>query len=168
MVLEGWLAYTRRALLKKIELEAITEQLESIKNICKKLEKETCKFAKELPDYVNLISIKGIGDLSAAIFLCNIGNIEDFARTRNLAVYFVLPLCVSQSNDSNRVGRITKRGNKIARTALVQCTLIAKRYSPLYNFYEHIKSTRGTAKAIIATARKLLNTIFYTMKNKFY
>jgi hypothetical protein len=48
----------------------------------------------------------------------------------------------------------------------VQCTLIAKRYSPyLHNFYEHIKSTRGAGKAIIATARKLLNTIFHTLKN---
>ena len=64
-------------------------------------------------------------------------------------------------------GRITKRGNKIARTTLVQCALIAKRYSPyLHTFYEHIKSTRGAGKAIIATARKLLNTIFHTLKNK--
>lgn len=154
------------SLIEKIEIEAIAEQLESIKNTCKKLEKEICRFAQALPGYANLVSIKGIGDLSAAIFLCNIGDIEDFARAGNLAAYFGITPRVSQSNDSNRIGRITKRGNKIARTALVQCTLIAKRYSSyLHSFYEHIKSTRGAAKAIIATARKLLNTIFYTLKN---
>jgi hypothetical protein len=49
----------------------------------------------------------------------------------------------------------------------VQCTLIAIRYSPyLRGFYESLKTRRGTGKAIIATARKLLNTIFHTLKNK--
>ena len=152
--------------LEQIELEVISSQLDSIKEGCNKLEKEIAEFAKTLPGYDNLISIKGIGPLSAAVFLCTIGDIEDFAKTGNLAAYFGITPRVSQSNDSHLVGRITKRGNKIARTTLVQCTLIAKRFSPyLHNFYEHIKSTRGAGKAIIATARKLLNTIFYTLKN---
>ncbi|CCE77486.1 hypothetical protein WALBB_530004 [Wolbachia pipientis wAlbB] len=33
------------------------------------------------------------------------------------------------------------------------------------SFYEHIKKKRGSAKAITATARKFLITIFYTLKN---
>ncbi len=153
--------------LEQVELEVIAAQLDSIKQACKRLEKEITAFAKTLPGYDNLISIKGIGPLSAAVFLCTIGNIEDFAKPGKLAAYFGITPRVSQSNDAQRVGRITKRGNKIARTTLVQCTLIAKRYSPyLHAFYEHIKSTRGVGKAIIATARKLLNTIFHTLKNK--
>jgi transposase len=39
----------------------------------------------------------------------------------------------------------------------VQCALIAQRYSPyLKRYYEKIKARRGTGKAIIALARKLL------------
>ncbi len=153
--------------LERVELEVIAAQLEGIKQGCKRLEKEITTFAKTLPGYENLISIKGIGPLSAAVFLCTIGEIGDFAKPGKLAAYFGITPRVSQSNDAQRVGRITKRGNKIARTTLVQCTLIAKRYSPyLHAFYEHIKSTRGAGKAIIATARKLLNTIFYTLKNR--
>jgi len=153
--------------LEQIELEAIAGQLDSIKESCRKLEQGITEFAKKLPCYDNIISIKGIGPLSAAVFLCTIGDIDDFAKCGNLAAYFGITPRVSQSNDSQRVGRITKRSNKIARTTLVQCTLIAKRYSPyLHEFYEHIKSTRGAGKAIIATARKLLNTIFHTLKNK--
>ena len=152
--------------LEQVELEVIATQIDSIKTGCKRLEKEITRFAKTLPGYDNLISIKGIGPLSAAVFICTIGDIKDFAKTGKLAAYFGITPRVSQSNDSHRVGRITKRGNKIARTTLVQCTLVAKRYSPyLHKFYEHIKSTRGAGKAIIATARKLLNTIFYTLKN---
>ena len=63
-------------------------------------------------------------------------------------------------------GRITKRGNKLMRTTLVQCTLIAIRYSGYLNsFYQKIKKRRGFGKAIIATARKLLKIIFDTLKN---
>jgi hypothetical protein len=73
---------------------------------------------------------------------------------------------VSQSNEIASHGRITKRGSTIARKSLVQCALIAKRYSPyLHGFFEKVKAKRGVGKAIIATARKLLNTVFYTLKN---
>lgn len=152
--------------LERIEIEVITEQLESLRKSLSKLEKEITSFAKTLPGFKNLISIKGIGDLSAAILLATIGDISDFAKTGNLAAYLGIVPRVSQSNDQHLVGRITKRGSKIARKTLVQCTLIAKRYSPyLHNFYDHIKARRGAGKAIIATARKFLNTIFYTLKN---
>ena len=152
--------------LEKIEIDVITEQLESLRNSLKKLEKEITSFAKTLPGFKNLISIKGIGALSAAILLSTIGEISDFAKTGNLAAYLGIVPRVSQSNDQHLVGRITKRGSKIARKTLVQCTLVAKRYSPyLHSFYQHIKAKRGGGKAIIATARKFLNTIFYTLKN---
>lgn len=152
--------------LEKVEIEVITQQLETLKGSIQKLEKEITSFAQTLPGFKNLISIKGIGPLSAAILLSTIGDIDDFAKTGNLAAYLGIVPRVSQSNDQHLVGRITKRGSKIARKTLVQCTLIAKRYSPyLDNFYHHIKAKRGSGKAIIATARKFLNTIFYTLKN---
>lgn len=74
---------------------------------------------------------------------------------------------VSNSNETERQGRITKRGSKLGRTTLVQCTLIAIRYSPyLRDFYQRIKARKGSGKAIIATAKKLLGIIYLTLKNK--
>jgi transposase len=152
--------------LEKVEIDVITEQLESLKNSLRKLEKEITSFGETLPGFKNLMSIKGIGPLSAAILISTIGDISDFEKTGNLASYLGIVPRVSQSNDQHLVGRITKRGSKIARKTLVQCTLIAKRYSPyLHGFYESVKARRGSGKAIIATARKFLNTIFYTLKN---
>lgn len=152
--------------LEKVEIEVIAEHIESLRKSLKKLEKEITAFAETLPGFKNLISIKGIGPLSAAILLSTIGDISDFKNTGNLAAYLGIVPRVSQSNDQHLVGRITKRGSKIARKTLVQCTLIAKRYSSyLHSFYQHIKARRGSGKAIIATARKFLNTIFYTLKN---
>jgi len=62
-------------------------------------------------------------------------------------------------------GRITKMGNKIGRTTLVQSTLIAIRYNPyLKSFYLKLKTKKGSGKAIIATAKKLLTIIYRTLK----
>ena len=73
---------------------------------------------------------------------------------------------MTNSNETERRGRITKRGNKLGCTTLVQCALIAMRYSPyLAHFYARIKAARGTGKAIIALARKFLGIIHRTLKN---
>jgi len=84
-----------------------------------------------------------------------------------LAAYFGIVPRVSKSNETEHTGRITKRGSKLGRTALVQCALIAQRYSSyLRRYYEKIKARRGTGKAIIALPRKLLGIIYRTLKNK--
>jgi len=83
-----------------------------------------------------------------------------------LAAYFGIVPRVRNSNETERSGRITKRGAKLARTTLVQCSLIAMRYSPyLAKFYHKIQARRGTGKAIIALAKKFLGVIYNTLKN---
>jgi transposase len=74
---------------------------------------------------------------------------------------------VRNSADVQHHGRITKQGSRLGRKTLVQCTLIAIRYSPyLKKFYEAVKARRGAGKAIIATARKFLGIIYQTLRNK--
>ena len=112
------------------------------------------------------MSIKGIGPVSAATLLSVIGNIGDFTEPGKLAAYLGLVPKVQQSNETEYSGSITKQGNKLARTCLVQCALVAKRYSPyLQHFYQRIKRRRGGGKANIALARKFLGVIYYTLKN---
>ncbi len=152
--------------VEQAELRAIRNELLNLHDNIKQLTKDIEAFAKNLPGFEGLVSIKGVGPLSAAVMLTHIGDISDFRDTGKLAAYFGIVPRVSQSNNHCISGRITKRVNKLARTTLVQCTLIAKRYSPyLHEFYSRIKERRGTGKAIIATARKLLNTIYHTLKN---
>ena len=120
----------------------------------------------QLPGHANLVSIKGIGPKAAAILLSVIGNVSDFESEEKLASYFGIVPRVSNSNQTVQHGRITKRGSKLGRTCLVQCTLVAKKHSPYrQQFYERIKARRGGGKAIIATARKLLGIIYRTLKN---
>ena len=118
-----------------------------------------------MPGDESLLSVKSIGPLSAAILLAEIGDVQDFADPGKLAAYFGMVPRVEQSNHSQHHG-IPRRGNKLVRTTLVQCALVAKRYSPfLCRFYERIQRRRGTGKAIVATDRKLLTIVYYTLKN---
>lgn len=132
----------------------------------KKADKQLVEMGKALPGYENIVSIKGIGERSAAVLLSTIGNIDEFEDEGKLAAYLGMVPKVSNSNDTTHHGRITKRGSKLGRTTLVQCTLAAIRYSDyLRKFYEKIKSRRGSGKAVIATAKKMVGIIFKTLKN---
>lgn len=151
--------------LMELELDVLVEQIRALNASIAKLENTIKEEGSKLPGHKNLKSIKGIGDLGATILLSVIGDVNDFAGEGKLAAYFGIVPRVSNSNETERSGRITKRGSKLGRTTLVQCALIAKRYSPyLSRFYERIKSRRGTGKAIIALAKKFLGIIYNTLK----
>lgn len=150
----------------KFELQIIVDEIKHLNENIKKLEEKINTMGSKLQGFENITSIKGIGSKSGTIILSIIGDIKDFKNEKKLAAYFGMVPKISQSNETLRQGRITKHGSKLGRTTLVQCTLIAKKYSPYLNdFYERIKKKRGSGKAIIATARKLLSIIYQTLKN---
>ena len=152
--------------LVEMELQVLVEQIRSLNKSIAKLERSIKEEGPRLPGHKNLKSIKGIGDLGSSILLSVIGDVNDFETEGKLAAYFGIVPRISNSNETERSGRITKQGNKPGRTTLVQCSLIAKRYSAyLSQYYERIKARRGSGKAIIALARKFLSIIYKTLKN---
>lgn len=152
--------------VEQIELGVLRDQALSLTDTLARMDKAIEKTAEQINGYEEISSIKGIGARSAAILLAGIGNVDDFASADKLAAYFGIVPRVNQSNETDNRGRITKRGDKLVRTTLVQCTLIAIKYSGYLNgFYQRIKVRRGAGKAIIATARKLLSIIYDTLKN---
>ena len=151
----------------KIELEVIVEQIENLNEGIKKLDIELEEQGKDMDGFENITSIKGVGNRSGTILLGTIGDINNFSSDKKLAAYFGIVPRVSQSGDKVVYGHITKRGSKLGRTTLVQCTLTAIQYSPyLRSTYDKIKKEKGCGKARIATARKLLGIIYNTLKNK--
>jgi len=151
--------------MARLEIDVIVSQIHSLNQGIKKLDKQIEQAGKELKGYENLTSIKGIGNKSASILLSIIGDINDFSDAGKLASYFGIVPRMSNSNETIHQGRITKHGSKLGRTTLVQCTLIAMRYSEyLRSFYERLKRKKGSGKAIIATARKFLDIIYKTLK----
>ncbi len=155
------------SVVEQVEVEVIVAQVRSLNAGIKRLEGEMSEQGTKLDGHACLTSIKGIGTKSATILLSVIGNIADFASADKLASYFGIVPSVRQSNETQRTGRITKGGSKLGRTTLVQCTLVAIRYSPyLKKYYERLKERRGAGKAIIATARKFLGIIYQTLKHQ--
>jgi transposase len=149
-----------------VELQILVEQIRSLNQSINKIEKTIAEQGPKLPGHENLKSIKGIGDVGASVLLSVIGDVNDFEDEGKLAAYFGIVPRVSNSNETQHSGRITKRGSKLGRTVLIQCALIAKRYSDyLSRYYERIKERRGTGKAIVALARKFLGIIYQTLKN---
>ena len=136
----------------RIELKVIVEQIRSLNQSIAELEKTITEEGQKLKGHKNLTSIKGIGPLTGSILLSVIGDIHDFADEGKLAAYFGIVPRVNNTNETERSGRITKRGSKLGRTALVQCALIAQRYSPyLKKFYEKTKARRGTGNPMAGT-----------------
>lgn len=151
----------------RTELRIVVEQIQSLNKSIAELEETIAEEGAKLEGYKNLISIKGIGELTSAILLSVIGDVNDFPDESRLASYFGIVPRVANSNQTECSGRIHKRGTKLGRTALVQSSLTALRFSPyLKKFYQRIKARRGGGKAIIALARKFLGIIYRTLKNK--
>lgn len=112
-----------------VEVSILRDQALSLTGVIKEMDREVEKAAEALESYESITSIKGIGPRSAAVFLSGIGDVTDFATEDKLAAYFGIVPRINQSNFADHRGRITKRGNKLMRTTLVQYTLIAIRYS---------------------------------------
>jgi transposase len=152
--------------VQQAELQVIVEQIRSLNGSIRKLEIIIDDHGRKLEGYRNIRSIKGTGSLNGPVLLSVIGDANDFPDEGKLASYFGIVPRVDQSNQTRRMGSITRRGNKLARTALIQSALIAKRYSSyLDSYYQRIKKRRGAGRAIIALARKFLGIIYRTLKN---
>jgi transposase len=101
----------------RIELKVIVEQIRSLNRSIAELEKTITEEGQKLEGHKNPTAIKGIGPLTGSILLSVIGYIDDFADEGKLAAYFGIVPRVSNSNETERSGRITKRGSKIGRIA---------------------------------------------------
>jgi transposase len=158
-----WLEVSETA---RYEIVIIVEQIRSLTKSIKDIEELIKKIGSKMDGHKNLTSITGIGDLSASIILNGIGDVTDFDDSKKLCAYMGLVPAVRNTGSSVSQCRITRRGNKVVRTTLVQVALIAVRYnSYLRKFYMRLKLKKGSGRAIIATARKMLEIIYNTLKN---
>lgn len=130
--------------------------------------------AKLSPHYELLLSIPGVGDLTASSILAEIGDISNFPSSKQLTAFAGLDPSVYQSGNfraSNN--KISKRGSTYLRKALYQstCASICKRTSgyanpTLRDFYDKkIAEGKPSKVAIVATSNKLLRIIYGVLKS---
>jgi len=117
-------------------------------------------------DRVKLLrSVPSIGTLTAMILLTEIGNINRFKNTDHLCSYCgLIPNCHS-SGQTERITGISRRGNSIVKTALIECSWMAIRKDPaLLLYYKQLLPRMNGNKAIVKVCRKLLNRIAYVLR----
>jgi len=113
---------------------------------------------KNDPRIIRLRTIPGVGPRTAEILVACIDDPHRFENGRQVSAYFGLVPRQYQSGETDRNGRITKRGNPLARTILVECAWSSLRYNPwAKHVYERIQGKQKTRKkkAAIALARKI-------------
>jgi transposase len=77
-----------------------------------------------------------------------------------LSSYAGLTPSEHSSGDQIRHGHITRQGNKVVRSVLVESSWILVGKDPeMRRFYDRIKVRRGGKRAIVAVARKLCHRL---------
>lgn len=144
--------------LWKGELDIELAQLDSLSKQLDVVVKKLEAIGKNDPRILRLRTIPGVGPRTAEILVACIDDPHRFANGRQVSAYFGLVPRQFQSGETDRNGRITKRGNPLARTILVECAWASLRYNPwAKGVYERICGKQKTRKkkAGVALARKI-------------
>jgi transposase len=162
--------------LKQIQLPIYyRQQLKSYLTLYDQLTKQIEPLTKRIQHLADkdpmaklLMTIPGIGPLTAMFIIAEIEDIARFPSYRNLSSYAGLVPCLDASADKSRTGRITKQGSPYLRTALVEAAQVIPRMKKtrLNVFYRKRIVRAGYQKAIVATAHKILQYVYYVLKNQ--
>jgi len=111
----------------------------------------------------SLIKIKGVGSISAMIFITELISMSRFKTFDRLQSFVGLIPSQQSSNETDNRGHLTKRSNGIVKIALNQCAWSAVRFnSDMSAYYEDQKTRlRKSQFAIIKVMVKLLRKIRY-------
>jgi transposase len=114
-----------------------------------------------------LMTIPGIGLLTAMHWLTEIETIGRFENTDHFAAYVGIVPTRCNSGESKNDGDMTFRGQDTLKKCLIESSWIAARYDPaLLLAYNQYAKRMNPNKAIIRIARKLLNRIYFVLKKK--
>jgi transposase len=117
-----------------------------------------------------LMTQPGVGPITSLAFVLTIGDATRFQRGKQVASYLGLIPREYSSGGRQRLGAITKQGNRFMRMLLVEAAQIAVRYDPgLRSEYLHRCHHKPKGVAKVAAARKLAIRLFWMLRtNKPY
>jgi len=119
---------------------------------------EIARQVADVPEVQLLLTITGVGLLTAATLWAKLGDPGRFRGPKQVARYAGLDPSVEQSGERDRRGRISRHGDRLLRRALVEAAWTVARHDEgeLGRFYRRLADKKGAKKAIVALARKLL------------
>jgi transposase len=156
--LEPWADRRRRDLLSLLAM--LDGQLEI-------LEDAVMQVAKQYPEVQLLMSQPGVGAVTALAFVLTIGDVRRFQRGKQVASYLGLIPREYSSGGKQRMGGISKQGNRLLRFLLVEAANIAVRYDPAFRKeYLHRCHQKHFIVAKVAAARKLAIRLYWILRTQ--
>jgi len=116
-----------------------------------------------------LVSIPGVGQLTAARLLAEIGDISAFEDAPQLAAYAGLnPKGFRSGSSVHKKTRISKEGRAFLRQILYMPAIVARQHNPIIKeFCKRLADRRLANMAIVVAAmRKLIHIVFGVLKNQ--
>ncbi|MBM0745608.1 IS110 family transposase (plasmid) [Phormidium sp. CLA17] len=148
-----------------LELQSLDILWQQLQSVDEQLE----KIAQQDEQVKLLQTIPGVGRRTAEVIVAALDDPNRFQNARQVSAYAGLVPDQRQSGQTNRLGRITRRGSRILRSALVEVAWAMLRYNPwAVSIYQRICGGQTTRKkiAIIAVARKLLVRCWAMLRQK--
>ena len=153
----------RAALEERPELRAAIAPLLSVVAALKReiagLDREVMARAKSAPACRLLMSVPGVGPVTALAFVATIDDPARFAKSRAVGAYLGLTTRRYQSGEMDYSGRISKMGDRLLRSLLYEAAnsllTVVRKAHPLKDWARRIRKRSSHKKACVALARKL-------------
>lgn len=146
----------------RIALGSLLRQIKSVEEEIRTLDVEVDGLA-HTPRYASAVAamnpIKGVGLLTAMVFLTEVGNLKRFSNRRQIACYLgLIPSCNESGQRNDRKGHITRQGPSRVRKVLCQAVWAAIRTDRVVReSYDKLVRRNPKAKkiAVVAEMRRL-------------
>ncbi len=163
---ENLLPYQARQIINEAysHLHSLNHQIEGTEKMFESM-------AKQHDNTKRLLKVRGVGPQTATAIIAAIGDGSQFDKSRDLAAWLGLVPKQFSTGGKNRLGRITKHGDKYIRTLLVHgaravVTTIGNKQDRLSQWCRKIKERRGLNRAIVALAAKNARIIWSLLHNQ--
>ena len=148
-----------------IQIKMTIELIELLESQIKDIEKQVSDFIKKSDNVIT--SIPGIGYMTAAIIISEIGDINRFHNPSQVLAFAGLDPSVKQSGNFNASStRMSKRGSPLLRYALILAANNVQLNTKTFNDYYNMKRLQGKLhyNTLGHCAGKLVRNMFYMLK----
>ena len=163
----------RALCVSRVDLAAAVEALlgarAAVRDELGRLDERLIAMAREVDACPRLMTIPGVGPITALSAISAIDDAGRFAHARTAGAYFGLTPRRHQSGEVDYQGRISKRGDGMVRTLLYEAANVlltrVTRFSTLKAWGLRLAKRVGMKKARVAVARKLAVIIAAILKD---
>ena len=150
-----------------LDIKHILIQLETIEGFVAEIESEMEGTLSEIPYSIKLLSIKGLGVVSVAGIIGEIGDFMKFTTQSEIMKLAGLDLYEISSGKRKGERRISKRGRSLLRKILYYAAIQTIRKNGIMCEYYANLTSRGMKRmmALVAIARKLLRIIYAIVRD---